>query len=104
MSDVKERILIVAGCLVLILALIFLVKKRKQQLAGIKPPKVYTAITRAEGVTRGDLDVTAGYLGEIVPVTETSLSSKVSGFIRKINVNEGDKAFFRMRIGPRLQW
>jgi len=87
----KKRLLIVLVVLVLVVLLVGLIRKRKRELAGMPPPASYSAVVKVVPVQRGTLNVTVKYLGEIVPVTEYSVASKVTGFIENIFTDEGHR-------------
>ncbi len=86
----KKRVLIVLPVLILILVLLSLVIRRKHQLARMKAPKKYVTVVQVAPVRKGSIDVSVRYLGEIMPVTESTISSKVSGFIEQVPVDDGD--------------
>ncbi|MBW1980064.1 MAG: efflux RND transporter periplasmic adaptor subunit [Deltaproteobacteria bacterium] len=87
----KKQILAMLAIVFLVAALAVLIKKRQSELAQMKPASTYPAVVKVAAVTSGELELWVPYLGEIVPVTENAIASKVSGFIEKIPVNEGDK-------------
>jgi len=63
---------------------------RRKETEPISPPTASVAV-----VTRGDLSSTLTVAGEFQPYQEVELHAKVSGYIRRINVDIGD----RVRIG-----
>ncbi len=87
----RKRIIIMIAVLFLAIALAALIRKRKHELSVVRPPKAYTTVVHAAQVNAGELDLDVRYLGEIVPVTESKIISKVSGFIENIFVDEGDR-------------
>ena len=87
----KKGLLIVLVVLVLVVLLVGLVRKRRKELAGMPPPASFSAVVKVVPVQRGTLNVTVKYLGEIVPVTEYSVASKVTGFIENIFTDEGHR-------------
>lgn len=86
----KKRIVIIVVILILLISLVTLIRKRKRELMGIKPPTQYMTVVQVAPVKKGDLDVAVRYLGEIVPITENSIASKISGFIENVFVDEGN--------------
>ncbi len=86
----KKRVVIIVPVVILILLLLFLVVRRKHQLARMKTPKQYVTVVQVARVKKGSINVSVRYLGEVVPVTETVISSKVTGFIEQIFVDDGD--------------
>lgn len=86
----KKRIVAIIVVLILLIALVVLIKKRKHELMGMKPPRQYVTVVQVAPVKKGDLDVTVRYLGEIVPITENAIASKISGFIENVFVDEGN--------------
>ncbi len=87
----KKRILVILIVIVVLVLLVVLIRKRKKELAKMPPPASYAAVVKVVPVRRGSLAVTVKYLGEIVPVTEYSVASRVSGFIENIFVDEGNR-------------
>jgi RND family efflux transporter MFP subunit len=65
--------------------LVFAGCKRKQA-ESIPPPNASVSV-----VTRGDLSSTLTVAGEFQPYQEVELHAKVSGYIRRINVDIGDR-------------
>ena len=60
---------------------------------GCKDPQAETPIATASvaPVIRGDLSSTLTVAGEFQPYQEVDLHAKVSGYIRRINVDIGDR-------------
>jgi RND family efflux transporter MFP subunit len=89
-SPLGVPILFFKGALLLALpGLVFIGCKRKQA-GSIAPANASVSV-----VTRGDLSSTLTVAGEFQPYQEVELHAKVSGYIRRINVDIGD----RVKIG-----
>ena len=86
----RKKILVLVLVLLLAVSLVLLVRHRRRQLTRLRPPQAYAAVVRAAAVKRGRLEMSVRYLGEIVPVTESALAAKTTGFIEQILVEEGD--------------
>ena len=79
--------------LILIVAIVFgtwIIKKKKMEIARMTPPQTPLPAVLTVPVARGTLEVTAHYLGSIVPFTRSDLSSRISGNILSIAKREGD--------------
>ncbi len=87
----KKRMLAIAIVVVVLMLLAGLIRKRKKELSSVPSPASYAAVVRVAPVKTGYLYETVKYLGEIVPVTEYIVASKVSGFIENIFVEEGNQ-------------
>ncbi|HDL89552.1 MAG TPA: efflux RND transporter periplasmic adaptor subunit [Thermodesulforhabdus norvegica] len=85
----KQMIFLLLLILVLLAGMIFLVRKRKLELAKMRRPVQYRPVVQVVSVKKGAIDVSVKYLGEIIPVTETQIASKVTGYIEKIFVDDG---------------
>ncbi len=86
----KKRFFTVLLVFLVIALLVGLIFRRKHELEQTRKPKLYLPVVKVVPVKTGSIDVYVKYLGEIVPVTESRISSKVSGFIEKIFVDDGD--------------
>jgi multidrug efflux pump subunit AcrA (membrane-fusion protein) len=78
-------VVIGATILVALPCLVFIGCKQKQ------PTSAPTATASVAPVTRGDLSNTLTVAGEFQPYQEVELHAKVSGYIRRINVDIGDR-------------
>ncbi|NPA24354.1 MAG: efflux RND transporter periplasmic adaptor subunit [Deltaproteobacteria bacterium] len=87
----KRRLLFLLLIIVLIVAMVLLVRRRRREIAGMPPPKEYAAVVEAATVEKGRVTAAISYLGEIVPLTETVLAAKTTGFVREVGVEEGDR-------------
>ncbi len=85
----KKVFLVLLTCLVIAL-LVGLIFKRKHELEQTRKPKQYIPVVKVATVKSGKINVYVKYLGEIVPITESKISSKISGFVEKIFVDDGD--------------
>jgi len=83
-------ILFFRGVLLLALPCLVLVGCKRKQTESIPPATASVAV-----VTRGDLSSTLTVAGEFQPYQEVELHAKVSGYIRRINVDIGD----RVKVG-----
>ncbi len=87
----KRRFLFVLIVLVVVALMLVLIKRKQRELAHLKKPQQFRPVVRVVHVKKGILNVYVRYLGEIVPVTETQIASKVTGFIERIFVDDGAK-------------
>ncbi len=68
-----------------------LLKKRKEQLSKIPPPEKHYYTVRGFLIKKGSITVKRDFIGKIRPENTVSISSKISGYIKKINVKIGQK-------------
>ncbi len=88
----KLKILLVLLILIIVVALaVHLVKKKKEALAKLPPPKVVPLPVEVAKVKWGKLAVTEHYLGEIRPVLGAKISSRISGYLLAVTKYEGDR-------------
>ncbi len=87
----KHKLIGVLVVVVIIVAVIFLVRFRKRQLASQHAAKVYATVIRTAKAHTGSLRLSGRYLGEIVPMTENAVASKLSGYVVEIGVDDGDR-------------
>ena len=89
-SNTKNRLLVsVIGAAVLAGLLWIAVRSRAQDSAA--PDSVTTPIVAVTRVVREDLSRQVTYLAEFRPYVEVVLHAKVSGFVKDMNVDFGDK-------------
>jgi RND family efflux transporter MFP subunit len=74
------------GVLLIALPVFVLVGCKRRQAESVPPPTASVSV-----VTRGDLSSTLTVAGEFQPYQEVELHAKVSGYIRRINVDIGDR-------------
>lgn len=85
MTSMRSPSIVLRGALLVALpCLVFTGCKEKQ-------PETVTATALVAPVTRGDLASTLTVAGEFQPYQEVELHAKVSGYIRRINVDIGDR-------------
>ncbi len=80
------------------------VKQKKQQLANMKTIQVAPLPVEVAKIKRGYLPITEHFLGDIKPVLSFKLSSKISGYLIKMDKYEGDvvkKGEVVAKIDPR---
>jgi len=85
MSMRSSTVVLGTTCFVALLCLVFTGCKNKQ------PVSVAPVTASVAQVTRGDLSNTLTVAGEFQPYQEVDLHAKVSGYIRRINVDIGDR-------------
>ncbi len=67
-----------------------LIKKRRAELLSYSPPKSYPLPVEYAVVKRGSLRETFKYIGEVLPYTYASVSTKVPGTILEVYKREGE--------------
>ncbi|MFO7983453.1 MAG: efflux RND transporter periplasmic adaptor subunit [Desulfuromonadales bacterium] len=87
----KRKLLILFILLLVIAAGVFLVVRKKTQLAGApqsteRPVPVETAVSRS-----GDLTLTRTYLGLIEPWQRSDVSARITASVREVAVREGEE-------------
>ena len=100
---IKALIIILVIAAIVSLA-IYKVKKKKEELAHLKPIKKAPLPVEVRKVKIGVLPITEHYLGEIRPVLSARISSRISGYLFEMNKYEGDpvkKGEIVARIDPR---
>jgi RND family efflux transporter MFP subunit len=87
----KKRVLILILILAIVVAgALLLVKKKQREIASLEKPPASRPAIQAVAIGRGNLEVTAHYLGVIEPHSRSDLSSRISGSILSVNKREGD--------------
>ncbi len=86
-----KRLLFIPLVLVLVLGAVFVVRKRKAELARARAPEGAPLPVRVVAVRRGTLEVKRGYLGRVEPVVSVSVAPRVSGYLVEVRVREGDR-------------
>jgi RND family efflux transporter MFP subunit len=90
----RRRILWIAGLLCLLLAALFLIARNHYGKALAEQPRAAAVVA----VTRGNLASSLSVAGQFQPYQQVDLHAKVSGYIRWIKVDIGD----RVRLGEVL--
>lgn len=90
MKAILKRIIIVLVVLIIGFLAFLKVKHRKEELKKLKPLAYAPLPVSVAQVKVGILPVTEHYLAEIVPVLSASISSKISGYLLKMDKYEGD--------------
>ncbi len=67
-----------------------LIKKRRAELLSYTPPKSYPLPVEYAVVKRGNINERFKYLGQVLPYTYASISTKVSGTVLKVYKREGE--------------
>jgi RND family efflux transporter MFP subunit len=83
----RKRILWIAGLLCLLLAALFLIVRNHYGKAPAEQPRAAAVVA----VTRGNLASSLSVAGQFQPYQEVDLHAKVSGYIRWIKVDIGDR-------------
>jgi RND family efflux transporter MFP subunit len=83
----RKRILWIAGLLCLLLAALFLMVRNHHDKAPAEPPRAAAVVV----VTRGNLASSLTVAGQFQPYQQVDLHAKVSGYIRWIKVDIGDR-------------
>jgi RND family efflux transporter MFP subunit len=83
----RKRILWIAGLLCLLLAALFLIVRSHYGKAPAEPPRAAAVVA----VTRGNLASSLTVAGQFQPYQQVDLHAKVSGYIRWIKVDIGDR-------------
>ena len=86
----KRKIIFILIVVILIAAGVLLVKKKKGEIARLAPPQTAPPAVQVAPVGQGTLEVSAHYLGTIVPFTRSDLAARISGNILTIAKREGD--------------
>ena len=86
----KRKIVFVLFVVILIIMGTWIIQKKKMEIARMAPPQTVSPAVQVASVAQGTLEVTAHYLGNIVPFTRSDLSSRISGNILSITKREGD--------------
>jgi RND family efflux transporter MFP subunit len=87
----KRKIIFIVIVVVVIFFGTWIIKKKKMEIARMTPPRTPPPAVLTASVIQGTLEVTAHYLGIIVPFTRSDLSSRISGHILSIAKREGDQ-------------
>src|ERR1700689_2576821 len=83
----RKRILWIAGFLCLLLASLFLIVRSHRGQAPAERPRVAAVVA----VARGNLASSLSVAGQFQPYQQVDLHAKVSGYIRWIKVDIGDR-------------
>ncbi len=86
----KRKSIFILIVIVLVVAGVLFVAKKKREIASLAPPRISPPAVQVVPVKQGTLEVTAHYLGTIVPFVRSDLSARISGNILTINKREGD--------------
>ncbi len=86
----KRKSVFILIVIVLVVAGALLVVWKKREIARLAPPQLSPPAVQVVPVTQGTLEVTAHYLGTIVPFVRSDLSARISGNILSIAKREGD--------------
>ncbi|WP_029521005.1 efflux RND transporter periplasmic adaptor subunit [Persephonella sp. IF05-L8] len=90
----KKKLKFVVVALIIILLIVTgirLIKKRKEEIAHLPKPQVPTYIVKGSLVKKGSIFISDDFLGILKPVNTVNISSKISGYIKKIYVKVGEK-------------
>ncbi len=86
-----RRKFIILGVIVVVIAgAIFLIVKKKHDVASLPKPTANLQTVQTAVVNQGNMELTTHYLGVIEPYTRSDLSARISGNIMRINKREGD--------------
>ncbi len=86
-----RRKFIILGVIVVVIAgAIFLIVKKKHDVASLPKPTANLQTVQTAVVNQGNMELTTHYLGVIEPYTSSDLSARISGNIMRINKREGD--------------
>jgi RND family efflux transporter MFP subunit len=90
----SKRALLILSLILVVLALIggALVKKRKEELSKLPPPKTYPVPVEYAVVKKGTVYPEFRFVGQVEPISYAKVSTKVSGTILKLYKREGDFA------------
>lgn len=86
----KRKTVFVLMAVVLIAAGGILVKKKKHEISRLASPQAIPPAVQVMPVSRGTIEVTAHYLGSLVPFTRSDLAARISGNILVVAKREGD--------------
>lgn len=86
----KRKSVFILIVIVLVVAGALFVIRKKREIAHLAPPRMVPPAVQVVPVKQGTLEVTAHYLGTIVPFVRSDLSARISGNILTINKREGD--------------
>lgn len=86
----KRKSVFILIVIVLVVAGVLLVTRKKREIAHLAPPRMAPPAVQVVPVKQGALEVTAHYLGTIAPFVRSDLSARISGNILTINKREGD--------------
>jgi HlyD family secretion protein len=82
----KKKIWIIVGIIIVVGIIILLVSGNKKPVVQSEEGIPQTAVA-----TLGDISITLDEVGEVTPLKEVEVKSKISGKITKLYVDEGDK-------------
>jgi RND family efflux transporter MFP subunit len=82
--------LVILVLILLVVGAVKLVKKKKARLAKLPTPQEAPLPVETARVRLGELEVTEHYLGEIRPLLEAYLSSRLTGYLLAVTKYEGD--------------
>jgi len=91
MNKLLKTLLIILIVFIIVLGGIKLLKTRMEQLALTPPPEKPVFVVEGAVVEKGKLDIQTDFVGLIRPFNTVEVSSKVSGYIKKIHVKTGQK-------------
>jgi len=86
----KRKSIFILIVIVLVVVGVLLVARKKREIAHLAPPRMSPPAVQVVPVKQGTLEVTAHYLGTIVPFVRSDLSARISGNILTIAKREGD--------------
>ncbi len=89
MSKYIKALIFVLIVIALVIGGIKAIKKRKEEIANLKPPEKPVYIVKGSRVKKGEILVSDEYLALYKPVNQVKVSTKIAGYIKRIYVEEG---------------
>ncbi|ADY74109.1 efflux transporter, RND family, MFP subunit [Desulfurobacterium thermolithotrophum DSM 11699] len=89
----KTKILFIAIIVGLVLIGVTAIKKKKEEISKIPPPKIYPISVKWTTIKSGELQEEFNYIGTFQPYKHATISTKIYGTVLKVYKSEGD--FFK---------
>ncbi|WP_163329090.1 efflux RND transporter periplasmic adaptor subunit [Desulfurobacterium thermolithotrophum] len=89
----KTKLLFIAIIVGLVLIGVAAIKKKKEEISKIPPPKVYPISVKWTTIKSGELQEEFNYIGTFQPYKHAAISTKIYGTVLKVYKSEGD--FFK---------
>ncbi len=93
MKRIKVPLAFVVAVILVLLAGVIVVKKRRAEVLKAPVLQSYPLPVKVVPVKRGVFEVKRSYLGTVLPLVSSRLAPRVTGHIIDVGVREGDKVF-----------
>ena len=77
--------------ILLVIGAVMLVKKRKQEIAHLETPQKPVYVVNGAIIKRGAIAETRDFIGKVEADNTINVSTKMAGYILKLNITEGQK-------------